>query len=54
MSASIRLGEYGEDDAALFFRTPEQLERLAEEAAKAAKYMRQAVTLRAQLQGMAE
>ena len=54
VSASIRIGEHGENDATLFFRTPEQLERLAEEAAKAAKWVRQAVTLRNQLQATAE
>lgn len=54
VSASMRIGEHGENDATLFFRTPEQLERLAEEAAKAAKWMRQAVTLRNQLQAPRE
>lgn len=45
ISASIRVGEYGENDAALFFRSPEQLDKLAEEASKAAKSMRQAIEL---------
>lgn len=54
VSASIRVGEYGENDAALFFRSPEQLEKVAEAATKAAKEMRQAIALRAQLQAVAE
>lgn len=54
VSASIRIGEYGENDAALFFRSPEQLDKLVEEAAKAAKEMRQAIAIRAQLQAAAE
>lgn len=54
VSASIRIGEYGENDAAMFFRSPEQLERLAEEAAEAAKQMRNAIALRAQIHGAAE
>lgn len=54
VSASIRIGAYGENDASLFFRSPEQLEKLAEEAARAAKWMRNAVSLRAQIQAAAE
>lgn len=54
VSASMRIGEHGQNDATLFFRTPGQLEQLAEEAMKAAKWMRQAVTLRSQLQAKAE
>lgn len=54
VSASVRIGSYGENDAALYFRTPEQLEKLADEASKAAKWMRNAVALRNQLQAKAE
>lgn len=54
VSASIRIGSYGENDASLFFRSPEQLEKLADEAAKAAKWMRNAVALNARIQAAAE
>ena len=49
VSATIRVGDHGENDAILFLRTPEQLERLAEEATRAAKTLRQAVALRSQI-----
>ena len=54
VSASLRLGSHGEHDAILFFRNPEQLERLAEDAKRAAEGMRQAVILRDQLQTACE
>lgn len=50
VSASIRIGEHGQNDATLFFRTPEQLEKLAEEATRSARGMRQAIALRAELE----
>ena len=48
-SASVRVGSHGENDAVLFFRSAEQLERLAEEAAQAAKALRQAELLSRQI-----
>lgn len=54
VSASIRIGAYGENDVSIFFRSPDQLEKLADEAAKAAKWMRNAVALQVQLQAAAE
>jgi hypothetical protein len=49
-SASLRIGEYGDHDVAIFVRTPEQLEKLAAEATAAARELRQAIDLREQIQ----
>ena len=54
VSASIRVGDHGEHDAAIFFRSPEQLDRLADEAARAARTMRKALALRTQLEATGE
>lgn len=45
--ATIRVGQHGENDAALFLRTPEQLDELADEARRAAAQMRKLLAARA-------
>ena len=47
--ATIGVGDHGNNDATLSFRSPAQLERLAAEATRAAEAMRKAIELRAAL-----
>ena len=50
VSASIRVGEHGQNDAVLFFRTAEQLDQLAAEAIRAAKQLRSAMRLKEEIE----
>lgn len=49
VSASIRIGNYGENDATLFFRSPKQLDQLIEQAKRAADKMRREIDIQARM-----
>ena len=53
VSTTLRIGDHGQNDAVLFFRTPEQLETLASEALRAASELRKIVAFRAATDGVA-